>query len=326
MNRGKTLTEVVERCPACGAEGSELLIQEAPDLLTSSPRCTFNVWRCQSCESAFVSPRPRKEHMGVFYPASEYLPITDLESLSSKTMGKPGNGRVKRAVRRLCDLPYRLRYGSPGTTFPPFGNRRILDVGCGQGLYLADMHKEGWDVYGCDISREKVECLSRVFGPHHVLLGEVDALSFPGGFFDAVSLWHVIEHLYDSASALQRVYELLRPGGRLVIGTPNATSPEARTFGRWWVGYDVPRHLVVFSRRSLLAQLERAGFAVTGVRPSLWATSAPDSVAFYFKGRFGWNIWKSRVHKGIHCSLYPLVSCSRVLGNSSVIEVTAVRP
>lgn len=264
--------------------------------------------------------------MGGFYAASEYLPITDLEALEFTTNGSPRCGWIKRAVRGICDLPYRLRYGSPSTTFPPFGNRRLLDVGCGQGFYLAEMQRQGWDVYGCDISREKVECLTRVFGPDRVLHGEVDQVTFRGGFFDAVSLWHVIEHLYDSASALQRVYELLRPGGRLVIGTPNATSPEARTFGRWWVGYDVPRHLVVFSRRSLLALLERAGFTVTGVRPSLWATSAPDSVAFYLKGRFGWNIWKSRLHKGFHYALYPLVSCSRVLGNSSIIEVTAVKP
>ena len=276
-----------------------------------------------TCSSAYLSPRPARAHLGLYYPENEYLPMGEN---TGGGRGRSASTIVKQCLRSLLSLPYSIRFGRAEATLPPFGGGRLLEIGCGHGLYLTAMRRLGWDVYGCDISRRKVDRLKKEFGDDRIFCGRIEELSFAPESFDLIALWHVIEHLHEPGTALERIRGLLRPGGRLILGTPNVASIEARFFRRWWIGFEVPRHLVVFSRPALERLLVDRGFRISRIRPSLWSYSVPDSLALYLDHRCGSRFWGGRTHMWMHHALYPWVALSRTLGNWAVLEITAVRP
>lgn len=316
------LIETVRACPCCGSFIRKSLHEDVHDLLASStPPGTFGIWNCLACSSTYLSPRPTVEHLGLYYPEDEYLPMGDAAGSS-----QGWTTSIKNRLRLLLSLPYSVLFGRPEATMAPFGGSRLLEIGFGHGIYLKDMHRLGWDVYGCDISRSKVERLKQELGDDHVFLGVLADIPLPPESFDLIALWHVIEHLHDPGTMLDRIRKLLRPGGLVIIGTPNVQSLEARLLGRWWSGFDVPRHLVVFSQKGLVQLLEDRGFKTSKVRPSLWSYSVPDSLALFLGDRFGLRIWGGRMQMWMHHILYPWVALSRTLGNWAILEVTAVKP
>jgi SAM-dependent methyltransferase len=187
------------------------------------------------------------------------------------------------------------------------------------------MHALGWEVWGCDLDAEKVERARSALGVSTIRAGAFQQLEFPEGYFDAVVLWSVIEHFHEPAAELLRVNRLLRAGGRVVIGTRNPLSAAARLFGRYWAGWDVPRHLVIFSPKGLVDMLRTRGFRVDRVRPSAWMSGFPDSLAFLLRGRLGCGVWGGRIHRLLYYLFFPLVSLSIAAGNWEVLEVTAVK-
>ena len=89
---------------------------------------------------------------------------------------------------------------------------------------------------------------------------ELSAAPFALGSFGAITMFHVLEHLYDPSSYLQAAHNLLQPGGKLIVQVPNAACWQFLLFGENWNGLDVPRHLVDFRARDLDALLEECGF------------------------------------------------------------------
>jgi SAM-dependent methyltransferase len=89
---------------------------------------------------------------------------------------------------------------------------------------------------------------------------------YPGGSFDVVTMFEVLEHLPAIKAHLQEAMRLLKPGGWLCVSVPNFESLERYVFGRWWVGLDAPRHLIQFSPESLRSLLSGAGLAIRELR------------------------------------------------------------
>jgi 2-polyprenyl-3-methyl-5-hydroxy-6-metoxy-1,4-benzoquinol methylase len=140
---------------------------------------------------------------------------------------------------------------SPGT---------ILDIGCGQGTFLAVMAKRGWSVAGVDFDIEAVAAARRLHGID-VCVGTVDTVVDSGSNFDVVTASHVIEHVPDPLEFLIQCRKLLRPGGCVVLRTPNVDSFGHRRYSRSWRGLESPRHLHLFTLAALEACGKSAGFA-----------------------------------------------------------------
>jgi SAM-dependent methyltransferase len=140
---------------------------------------------------------------------------------------------------------------------------RLLDIGCATGDFVWLLAAQGWQVAGNDLSAAAIEQARRRFpaplrGAFHS--GSLASAQFAPESFDVVTLWHTIEHLPDPAGTLREAWRLLRPGGMLLIQTPAWLSLESQLWGPYWSGYDCPRHLYIFSRRTLSAMVEQAGF------------------------------------------------------------------
>jgi SAM-dependent methyltransferase len=138
---------------------------------------------------------------------------------------------------------------------------RFLDFGSGPGHFGKMLQKNGWEVENEDISYEKGES-------HLIMRGHRPVLDYPADYFDAVSLWYVIEHMVDPRSTLNEIKRVLRPGGVLILSQQNFDSIQAKFFGPSWLILDPPRHVYQFSPSNLCMLAEQHGFRKIGVKHS----------------------------------------------------------
>jgi SAM-dependent methyltransferase len=182
----------------------------------------------------------------------------------------------------------------------------------------------GWRCFGCDVSETALGIARSRIPQAQLFNGGVESLPFAAGSFEAVTLWHTLEHLENPRRALERIYQMLAPRGRLIVALPNAQSMEARLFGRRWIEVDIPGHLFFFSIRNLKALLEVSGFRLVRVRPQVHPSTVSDSVGFLLDDLFG--LQESRSRPALYRALFPIAAFSCAVGNWGCIEVTAQRP
>ena len=204
----------------------------------------------------------------------------DILSLPLAPLHLQHQQRILPALRRRELLhPARLEYADcrrfGGARVDPAGVRflaarpggRLLDVGCGSGDWLMFMRGLGWQVSGNDFDANAVKTAQG--RGLDVECASLEQQKHASGTFDAVTLSHVIEHVPDPVRTLAECRRILKPGGKLVLFTPNASSLSHRVFKNDWRGLEPPRHLHVFSTESMRPLLERAGFQNISVRPHL---------------------------------------------------------
>jgi len=145
---------------------------------------------------------------------------------------------------------------------------RVLDVGCGNGGFLMKMRRRGLEVEGTEWTADAAARIPRDASiPIHV--GDLVEMNLPPQSFDAVTLWHVLEHLRRPRETLAKIHSILRPGGLLLMSMPNAESAQARRYGTHWFHHDPPRHMFGFGPHSISLLLEDSGFRVTDL--STWS-------------------------------------------------------
>jgi SAM-dependent methyltransferase len=205
----------------------------------------FEVLRCDACGLVRTSPPPDAGRISDYYPAGYYGAASDRRFPAPvELLQRALCGYRARSVERLA--------GGPG---------RVLDVGCGRGFLLDAFRRRGWEPHGSELDERSAAFAREVLGLD-VATGDLDRWPWPDGTFDAVSLWHVLEHLAEPERALDEARRGLRPGGVLLVGVPNFASPEARLTGAGWFHLDVPRHVVHLTPEWLDRALHRAGFDV----------------------------------------------------------------
>jgi len=144
--------------------------------------------------------------------------------------------------------------------FVPYAGEagRLLDVGCSNGGFLMQMRKVGWNV--CGVEPDPKAAAHAAAAGLDVRVGLLESAGWPEAHFDAITLNHVIEHLHRPRITLQECFRILKPGGIISLSTPNLQSLGHCLFGGDWFGLEPPRHLVVFTPRSLRLALESCGF------------------------------------------------------------------
>lgn len=136
---------------------------------------------------------------------------------------------------------------------------RLLEIGCGSGEFLMRMQALGWEVQGVDFDALAVTHCKQL--GLDVECGDLQSVRYPSNHFDAITMNHVIEHLFDPRETLKECRRVLKPGGRLVVVTPNPLSRGHRQFGASWRGLEPPRHIHLFSPDNLRKLADDAGLS-----------------------------------------------------------------
>lgn len=228
----------------------------------------FRVVRCHGCGLVYVSPRPAEDALRDLY--AEYHSRAGGDEVSWAML-------MRDVFRESSEFLDAVRNGK--------GPGRLLDVGCGFGDFVAAMRVRGWRAEGLDPSRKVVD--AAVGRGRPVRLGAFEDADPARGKYDAVTMFYVLEHLPDPVGALRKAYDLLAPGGILLVRVPH-TTPIVRMLSPFGIGgslYDAPFHLYDFSPAVLRNMLLKAGFAEIRTfpgRPTRPRRPAPRAASLLF--------------------------------------------
>jgi 2-polyprenyl-3-methyl-5-hydroxy-6-metoxy-1,4-benzoquinol methylase len=226
-------------CPICQAD------QATPFFA----KYGYTIVECAACQLRYVSPMPTPEELTAHYQDTAYFE------------GESEQGYLNYADMKKALLPhFQRRLQLLEAQLPQRG--KILDVGCAAGYFLEAAQQRGWQICGVELSQEMAHNAAELLHvPVYIALGAV-----PDRDFNAITLWEVIEHLPDPIDTLRQLWDRLRPGGRLMLSTPNNGHWRALRAREQWVGYRPPSHLQYFTRATLADALRRAGFEHIDVR------------------------------------------------------------
>lgn len=248
-------------CPIC----SEQLLTPVFEIETVRK---YSIVLCQSCQLVFALPRPSTEELDTFY-TSEYF---KRGSGTSHGLGY-ADYRISaepNARRQWQDLNI---YTSLAAVTP----KKLLDVGCATGGFLAEAQKTGeWNCLGVELSQEAVDVAQNEFGLS-VIRGDIWSPSLKPDTFGLITMWHILEHLIHPFDAAKRAHELLAPKGKLFIELPNWNSLGRMIRESSWSQLKPPEHINFFTPYSLRTAVEKAGFEV--VKCSTHYPSIMDAAA-----------------------------------------------
>ena len=286
-------------CYLCGTPGKPLY-QGLQDRLFGAPG-RWNLRKCSNLECGLVwlDPMPLQEDIGKAYksyythtkttppqtfPACFYRAVRD-GYLQSRF------GYTQNVGSRWYRYLWPLAYLHPGgieeiersVMFLPAltPTARLLDIGCGSGQALARMRDIGWEVEGVDFDSVAVEVAQLKGIPAH--LGDLRAQVYPDSYFNAIYMGHVQEHVYDPVGLLRECYRVLKPGGTLVVLTPNTDSWGHELFHQDWRGLEPPRHVYLYNSKTIRQVFKDADFDQVNIRTLAGSTSYILSMSYLLK-------------------------------------------
>lgn len=248
-------------CDLCGSAG-----EVAQSGIRDPDRQLEGSWSfrlCDGCGVYWLDPAPPPHELWKAYAT--------YHTHTRKTSGRFGKAMLSLAHRfiKLGLLPLWIANGMKREsdylrfmTLSAEPTGKLLDVGCGGGRLLNRMKKRGWQVEGTDFDEQAAQRVSSRYGiKTHV--GDLPQCQLAANSFDAITMSQAIEHLYDPKATLRECLRILKPGGLLVMTTPNAHSIGATEFGTSWRGWEAPRHLHLFTVEALSNLTQQAGFEIS---------------------------------------------------------------
>lgn len=242
-------------CPVCGSAGISEVFKVKDNTVSQE---YFEIYHCRNCQVRFTQNPPSETSIGAYYKSEDYISHTD----SSKGL----INRLYRFVRNFS-LNQKKKLVEKETGLKK-GN--LLDVGSGTGHFASAMQKTSWQVTGLEPDEGARAVASK---EHSIeLLPSAELFNLSEKRFDAITLWHVLEHVHDVKKYMQTFKKLLADAGRLFIAVPNYTSYDAEKYKEYWAAYDVPRHLYHFTPQTMQWLMKECGLKIVAVKP-MWFDS-----------------------------------------------------
>lgn len=246
-------SDSVVYCPVCKSDQIHFALQ-VKDYSVSGE--FFEVVECSRCSLRFTQRPPPGDQIGRYYQSEDYISHSNTKKGFVNRLYHVVRNRTMASKFHLLEKTTRLQ------------NARHLDIGAGTGAFVQYMNKKGWNSTGVE---PDAEARKQALLHHNTpLLGAEELESFPPENFDAITLWHVLEHVHDLYPYLHQIKKIMNARGVVFIAVPNYTSYDARKYGSEWAAYDVPRHLYHFSPESMQWLLKDAGFQLMGEVPMWW--------------------------------------------------------
>lgn len=231
------------QCPMCGSDHIQAHLEVCDYSISKE---IFNLWKCTDCAFLFTQDPPSETECGRYYESEDYISHSDKKvSFTDKLYHLARDymlGRKWRLVKKYSKKRFK-------------GD--LLDYGSGTGYFLNYVSNKGWTVDGIEISQSARNFCKETFG---IKAKTPETLFKSQKKYDTITLWHVLEHLYDFHKYMKQFRKLLKEDGTLIIAVPNHQSSDAQKYGKYWAAFDVPRHLWHFSPKDFENIATQHGF------------------------------------------------------------------
>jgi 2-polyprenyl-3-methyl-5-hydroxy-6-metoxy-1,4-benzoquinol methylase len=284
-------------CPVCNSGNINPLLTVKDHSVSKEE---FVVWQCGDCTLRFTQDVPDENNIGRYYKSEDYISHTNTDK-----------GFINKAYQKVRD--YTLQQKAKliiDETDIVKGN--VLDIGCGTGAFLNAMKGKGWQVKGMEPDEDARKLAKQLYGlsiDEPMSINELNDQSF-----DAITLWHVLEHVHQLHDYVEQLKRLLKPGGKLFIAVPNYQSKDAAAYRLYWAAYDVPRHLYHFSPKAVNVLMQQHGLRIEKEKP-MWFDSFYISM-LSSKYRNGKTNYLAAVINGVKSNLAALMNkenCSSLI-------------
>jgi len=258
-------------CPVCNSNNINPLLTVKDHSVSKQE---FVVWQCGNCSLRFTQDVPDEASIGSYYQSNDYISHSNTDK-----------GLVNKLYQRVRNYTLDQKANLIINQTVKQGN--ILDLGAGIGAFLNTMKKKGWEITGIEPDAGARQQAKNLF---NIKLNETNALNeLPEKSFDAVTLWHVLEHVHQLHTYVEKLRSLLKPNGKLFVAVPNYKSEDSSIYKLYWAAYDVPRHLYHFTPRSINSLMQQHGLKVIDKKP-MWFDSFYISLlsSQYKNGKTSW--------------------------------------
>jgi len=234
-------------CPVCKSDALRSFLHIKDYSISQED---FELIECASCGLRMTQNHPDLNTIGPYYVSEDYISHTN----TSKGLVNQLYHRVR---AYMLGQKQKLVEGCHTS-----GN--LLDIGTGTGYFLSHMKQSDWEVTGLEPDAGARKVAQEQFGLDINDIGKLYHLGDKS--FDVITMWHVLEHVHSLNKDMAQISRLIRDEGWLIIAVPNPTSSDAVHYGKYWAGYDVPRHLWHFSPLSMKLLLEKHGFELKSTK------------------------------------------------------------
>jgi 2-polyprenyl-3-methyl-5-hydroxy-6-metoxy-1,4-benzoquinol methylase len=242
-------------CPVCSSRNINPLLTVKDHSVSKED---FVIWQCEDCALRFTQDVPDENNIGPYYKSPDYISHTNTnKGFINKTYQQVRNYTLQQKAKLIIE-----KTGVTG------GN--ILDMGSGTGAFLDVMKTKKWKVKGIEPDKNARTLAKKLYGLEIDEPSAIDEIN--GNSFDAITLWHVLEHVHQLHDLVDRLKSLLKPQGKLFIAVPNYQSKDSDIYWSFWAAYDVPRHLYHFSPKSIETLMKKHGLKIEEKKP-MWFDS-----------------------------------------------------
>jgi 2-polyprenyl-3-methyl-5-hydroxy-6-metoxy-1,4-benzoquinol methylase len=210
---------------------------------------------------------PGAGEIGRYYQHQAYISHSDTNK-----------GIINQLYKRVRSLSVKRKFALlKGRT----SANRLLDYGCGTGYFLNYCNSKGIHSFGLEQDENARTAAS---GQGAVVVDPQYRQELGSEKFDAITLWHVLEHIHNLNQEVQWLKRNLTDQGRVFIAVPNRESHDALTYREFWAAYDVPRHLYHFRKQDMVTLLGNHGFTVEEIIPMNFDAYYVSMLSEQYKG------------------------------------------
>jgi 2-polyprenyl-3-methyl-5-hydroxy-6-metoxy-1,4-benzoquinol methylase len=243
------------RCPVCDSSGIQHAFSATDHTVTLEK---FSIWQCANCSLRFTQDVPAADEIGKYYKSVNYISHSETNKGIINWLYLQVRKYTLSIKRNFIEDETGIKKGD------------LLDIGAGAGAFVHHMKLHGWKVNGLEPDSQAIERARSEYGIE--LLPSAALSTFQSPSFDAITLWHVLEHVHDLHGYISHIKSICRPGGKIFIAVPNYTSYDAVHYESAWAAYDVPRHLFHFSPAAMHELMRRHGCVIEKIQP-MWFDS-----------------------------------------------------
>jgi len=295
-------------CCICGYRGGRI-VAEGIDFEYNSCSNLFTFKQCSNCGLWYLTPRPKKQDFDLIYPSNYYAYIKDQwkkMTLTNLVWGRLEKYKIEKLIRRFVKQPEKAH---------------IFELGCGSGRFLHLLRKylpKGCKISAVDINEAAVRLAAQIENIN-VYQGYFEKIYIEPESLDIIFAQQLIEHVPDPVAVLKKAYSSLKPGGVIILETPNVKGFDRRFFSkRYWGGYHFPRHFNLFSPDTLSRLCKQCGFSETYyyrlISASFWITTIRNvfSEQPCFKKILPWVHFQNPFLLGISTSIEAFLIIARI--------------